>query len=122
MGVALALQVGVNYANDYSDGVRGTDAGRVGPARLVASGAAAPGQVRLAAFAAFGAAARKRALQYSWDAVLAELVDGIRPGERRLAGLRRPHHLLVVQDPLPAGAVAASAVPAHVEPLPPPAE
>jgi 1,4-dihydroxy-2-naphthoate octaprenyltransferase len=57
MGVALALQVGVNYANDYSDGVRGTDAGRVGPTRLVASGAAAPGQVRLAAFAAFGTAA-----------------------------------------------------------------
>ena len=38
--VALALQVGVNYANDYSDGVRGTDADRVGPLRLVGSGAA----------------------------------------------------------------------------------
>ena len=35
--VSLALQVGVNYANDYSDGVRGTDAQRVGPTRLVAS-------------------------------------------------------------------------------------
>jgi 1,4-dihydroxy-2-naphthoate octaprenyltransferase len=57
MGVALALQVGVNYANDYSDGVRGTDVDRVGPARLVASGAARPSQVRLAAFASFGLAA-----------------------------------------------------------------
>ncbi len=56
-GVALALQVGVNYANDYSDGVRGTDVDRVGPVRLTASGAARPGQVRAAAFAAFGVAA-----------------------------------------------------------------
>jgi 1,4-dihydroxy-2-naphthoate octaprenyltransferase len=57
--VALALQVGVNYANDYSDGVRGTDATRVGPFRLVGSGAASPGSVRAAALAAFavGAAA-----------------------------------------------------------------
>lgn len=55
--VALALQVGVNYANDYSDGVRGTDAARVGPLRLVGSGAAAPGQVRAAALAAFAVAA-----------------------------------------------------------------
>jgi 1,4-dihydroxy-2-naphthoate polyprenyltransferase len=55
--VALALQVGVNYANDYSDGIRGTDADRVGPMRLVGSGAAAPGAVRRAAFLAFGVAA-----------------------------------------------------------------
>lgn len=55
--VSLALQVGVNYANDYSDGVRGTDADRVGPMRLVGSGAAAPGTVKAAAFAAFGVAA-----------------------------------------------------------------
>ncbi len=55
--VALALQVGVNYANDYSDGVRGTDADRVGPMRLVGSGAATPSMVRQAAFAAFGVAA-----------------------------------------------------------------
>ena len=40
--VSLALQVGVNYANDYSDGVRGTDDVRVGPTRLVASGLASP--------------------------------------------------------------------------------
>jgi 1,4-dihydroxy-2-naphthoate octaprenyltransferase len=56
MVVALALQVGVNYANDYSDGVRGTDDARVGPTRLVASGLAAPRLVKGAAFAAFGVA------------------------------------------------------------------
>ena len=55
--VSLALQVGVNYANDYSDGVRGTDADRVGPMRLVGSGAASPRAVKSAAFAAFGVAA-----------------------------------------------------------------
>ncbi|WP_022873387.1 1,4-dihydroxy-2-naphthoate polyprenyltransferase [Nesterenkonia alba] len=55
--VSLALQVGVNYANDYSDGVRGTDDARVGPMRLTASGAAAPGRVKAAAFASFGVAA-----------------------------------------------------------------
>lgn len=55
-GVALALQVGVNYANDYSDGVRGTDVDRVGPMRLTASGTAPARQVRSAAFAAFGVA------------------------------------------------------------------
>jgi 1,4-dihydroxy-2-naphthoate octaprenyltransferase len=56
--VALALQVGVNYANDYSDGVRGTDAAgkRVGPVRLVGWGLAKPGQVKAAAFACFGVA------------------------------------------------------------------
>ncbi len=54
--VALALQVGVNYANDYSDGIRGTDADRVGPMRLVGSGAATPAEVKRAAFAAFGIA------------------------------------------------------------------
>ncbi len=55
--VSLALQVGVNYANDYSDGIRGTDDVRVGPARLVASGLAPAKQVKMAAFAAFGVAA-----------------------------------------------------------------
>jgi 1,4-dihydroxy-2-naphthoate polyprenyltransferase len=54
--VSLALQVGVNYANDYSDGIRGTDADRVGPMRLVGSGVASPRSVRAAAFAAFGVA------------------------------------------------------------------
>ncbi|WP_421743479.1 1,4-dihydroxy-2-naphthoate polyprenyltransferase [Cellulomonas sp.] len=56
LGVALALQVGVNYANDYSDGIRGTDLDRVGPLRLTASGTASPGTVKAAAFAAFGVA------------------------------------------------------------------
>jgi 1,4-dihydroxy-2-naphthoate octaprenyltransferase len=55
--VALALQVGVNYANDYSDGVRGTDSDRVGPLRLVGSGVAAPAAVKAAAFACFAVAA-----------------------------------------------------------------
>ncbi len=51
--VALALQVGVNYANDYSDGIRGTDEARVGPVRLVAAGLAPPRQVLAAAIASF---------------------------------------------------------------------
>ena len=55
--VALALQVAVNYANDYSDGKRGTDADRVGPMRLVGSGAATPRQVLVAALLAFAVAA-----------------------------------------------------------------
>ena len=55
--VALALQVAVNYANDYSDGRRGTDADRVGPMRLVGSGAATPRQVLVAALASFAVAA-----------------------------------------------------------------
>ncbi|MDQ1604485.1 MAG: 1,4-dihydroxy-2-naphthoate polyprenyltransferase [Actinomycetota bacterium] len=55
--VGLALQVGVNYANDYSDGVRGTDADRVGPLRLVGSGSARPGAVKRAALASFAVAA-----------------------------------------------------------------
>ena len=54
--LSLALQVGVNYANDYSDGIRGTDADRVGPLRLVGSGLATPGAVKRAAFLAFGVA------------------------------------------------------------------
>jgi 1,4-dihydroxy-2-naphthoate polyprenyltransferase len=54
--VALAVQVGTNYANDYSDGVRGTDDDRVGPVRLVASGLASPTAVRRAALMAFGVA------------------------------------------------------------------
>jgi 1,4-dihydroxy-2-naphthoate octaprenyltransferase len=54
--VSLALQVGVNYANDYSDGVRGSDEVRVGPRRLVAGGLATPATVKRAAFAAFALA------------------------------------------------------------------
>lgn len=55
--VAVALQVGVNYANDYSDGVRGTDAVRVGPVRLVGQGLASARAVRRAALVAFAVAA-----------------------------------------------------------------
>jgi 1,4-dihydroxy-2-naphthoate octaprenyltransferase len=54
--VALALQVGVNYANDYSDGIRGTDAARVGPARLTGSGRVEPAKVKRAALVSFGVA------------------------------------------------------------------
>ena len=54
--VSLALQVAVNYANDYSDGIRGTDDERVGPMRLVGSGAASPRAVKSAACLAFGVA------------------------------------------------------------------
>ena len=54
--VALLLQIGVNYANDYSDGIRGTDTGRVGPLRLTASGLALPEDVKRAAFITFGLA------------------------------------------------------------------
>jgi 1,4-dihydroxy-2-naphthoate octaprenyltransferase len=55
--VSLALQIGVNYANDYSDGIRGTDEVRVGPMRLVGSGAVEASRVKAAAFVAFGVAA-----------------------------------------------------------------
>lgn len=55
-GVALALQIGVNFANDYSDGVRGTDDVRTGPPRLTGGGKAAPRTVKLAAFGMFGLA------------------------------------------------------------------
>ncbi|MBB2892897.1 1,4-dihydroxy-2-naphthoate polyprenyltransferase [Flexivirga oryzae] len=55
--VSLLLQIGVNFANDYSDGIRGTDEVRVGPVRLVGQGLAEPSSVKLAAFTCFGAAA-----------------------------------------------------------------
>src|SRR5471032_567540 len=55
--VALALQVGVNYANDYSDGIRGTDRERVGPVRLVGQGLANAANVKLAALLSFACAA-----------------------------------------------------------------
>jgi 1,4-dihydroxy-2-naphthoate polyprenyltransferase len=67
--VALALQVGVNFANDYSDGVRGSDERRVGPVRLVAAGLAAPRQVLSAAFSCFfvaGAAGLALAAVTAW--------------------------------------------------------
>ncbi|MDP9800567.1 1,4-dihydroxy-2-naphthoate octaprenyltransferase [Arcanobacterium wilhelmae] len=55
--VALFLQVGVNFSNDYSDGIRGTDADRTGPTRLTASGLVKPQTVKLMAFVFFGFAA-----------------------------------------------------------------
>ncbi|MCK1803105.1 1,4-dihydroxy-2-naphthoate polyprenyltransferase [Nocardia zapadnayensis] len=55
--VSLGLQIGSNFANDYSDGIRGTDDVRVGPQRLTASGAVPPGAVKRAAFISFGVAA-----------------------------------------------------------------
>ena len=55
--VALSLQIGVNYANDYSDGIKGTDFDRVGPMRLVGSGAATADSVKKAAFISFFVAA-----------------------------------------------------------------
>ena len=55
--VALGLQIGVNYANDYSDGIKGTDADRVGPMRLVGSGAATPNAVKNAAIISFAISA-----------------------------------------------------------------
>ena len=55
--VSLSMQVAVNYANDYSDGIRGTDQDRVGPVRLVGQHLATPGEVKLAAMASFASAA-----------------------------------------------------------------
>jgi 1,4-dihydroxy-2-naphthoate polyprenyltransferase len=55
--IAVLLQIGVNYANDYSDGIRGTDDVRVGPLRLTGSGAASPRSVKTAALLTFGLAA-----------------------------------------------------------------
>ena len=57
LAVALFLQIGVNYSNDYSDGIRGTDTKRVGPLRLTGSGSIKPKKVKLAAFLFFGLAA-----------------------------------------------------------------
>ena len=55
--VSLSLQIGVNYANDYSDGIRGTDSDRIGPSRLTAGGLVTPVKVKSAAFISFGVAA-----------------------------------------------------------------
>lgn len=64
--VALALQIGVNFANDYSDGVRGTDSDRRGPARLVGQGLAQPRAVRRAAWLAFAAAGVAGLVDATW--------------------------------------------------------
>jgi 1,4-dihydroxy-2-naphthoate octaprenyltransferase len=78
--VSLALQVAVNYANDYSDGIRGTDDARVGPMRLVGSGAATPAAVKRAAFLAFGVAGIAGlvlAATTAWWLVAVGLVSGV---------------------------------------------
>ena len=67
--VSLSLQVGVNYANDYSDGIRGTDDSRIGPIRLTASGLASAKSVKNAALISFLVAAIAGlflAIQSSW--------------------------------------------------------
>lgn len=67
--VSLSLQIGVNYANDYSDGIRGTDDSRIGPIRLTASGLASAKSVKKAAFISFFVAAIAGlvlSLQTSW--------------------------------------------------------
>ena len=92
---SLALQVGVNYANDYSDGIRGTDEDRVGPLRLVGSGVASPRSVKRAAFASFGVAAvvgLVLAATTAWwlVAVGARLRAGRLVLHRRLAPVRLP--------------------------------
>ncbi|WJZ17029.1 1,4-dihydroxy-2-naphthoate octaprenyltransferase [Corynebacterium guangdongense] len=66
--VAWALIIGVNYANDYSDGIRGTDEDRTGPARLTGGGLAKPAHVKRAAFIAFGVAAVAGVALSLWSA------------------------------------------------------
>ncbi|HXZ62423.1 MAG TPA: 1,4-dihydroxy-2-naphthoate polyprenyltransferase [Acidimicrobiales bacterium] len=78
--VALAIQVGTNYVNDYADGVRGTDVQRVGPVRLVAGGLATVRQVKLAALGAFGLAGLAGlvlAARVTWWLVPLGLVCGV---------------------------------------------
>jgi 1,4-dihydroxy-2-naphthoate octaprenyltransferase len=67
LGVAVTLQIGVNYANDYSDGIRGTDDHRVGPFRLVGSGVGNASAVRLAAFLNFAAAGLIGSFLVAWS-------------------------------------------------------
>lgn len=69
LGLALSLQVGVNYANDYSDGVRGTDLERVGPTRLTAAGIASPASVKRAAFTALGLGAMFGLTLVAWSGI-----------------------------------------------------
>lgn len=76
--VALMLQVGVNYSNDYSDGIRGTDEVRIGPTRLVGQGLASAANVKRAALFAFGVAALAGSLMvfitgYWWLVVVGAL-------------------------------------------------
>ena len=105
--VALALQIGVNYANDYSDGIRGTDEQRVGPVRLVGSGLATPRQVLSAALASFfvaGLAGLVLAAVVSWWLLLlgaAAIARGLvlhrRQPAVRIPGARRGLRLRVLR-------------------------
>ena len=74
--VALALQIGVNYANDYSDGIRGADANRVGPARLTGGGLAPPRQVLTAALTCFALAGVAGLALVAWSGLWWLLVPG----------------------------------------------
>lgn len=76
--VSLSLQIGVNYANDYSDGIRGTDSERVGPVRITASGLASPQSVKAAAFISFAigaVAGLGLAAMSSWWLILVGLIS-----------------------------------------------
>ncbi len=76
--VSLLLQIAVNYSNDYSDGIRGTDNARVGPIRLVASGLATPRAVKEAAFICFASSAAFGsilAIRTSWWLILVGLAS-----------------------------------------------
>ncbi len=92
--VALAIQVGTNYANDYSDGIRGTDDARVGPVRLVAAGLASATAVKRAALIAFGVAGGGRDWRWPgpprggscWWGPPAWPPDGSTPADRRPYG------------------------------------
>lgn len=75
--VSLGLQIGSNFANDYSDGIRGTDADRVGPFRLTGSGAASPRSVKLAAFSCFGLAALAGLALVVWTGLWWLLLVGV---------------------------------------------
>ncbi len=78
--VALGIQIGTNYVNDYADGVRGTDEHRVGPVRLVAGKLASVREVKIAALIAFGVAALAGlglAARVTWWLVPIGLVCGI---------------------------------------------
>ncbi|GGL43320.1 1,4-dihydroxy-2-naphthoate polyprenyltransferase [Nocardia jinanensis] len=77
LGVSMALIIGVNYANDYSDGIRGTDDERVGPLRLVGSGLASPAAVRGAAVASLAVGAVLGLLLALWSAPWLLLVGAI---------------------------------------------
>lgn len=70
LNVSLWLQIGVNFANDYSDGVKGSDAHRIGPTRLVASGLATAHSVKAAAIICFGIAS----ISGLWLALLTSLI------------------------------------------------